>query len=147
MDRLGSPLSCGEPHSADQADLSLREVVALGQGKILTVHYQQKIGLPSDELFAKQQKPILGRTLLFGKEIPVHGHGDPWRSAQPLCGKAHEKGGQRRVGQDQVKVLPTEKTPYFQQRKEVLWGEHLLAKGGFVRKRASVPHYANVKRL
>ena len=51
------------------------------------------------------------------------------------------------MGQDQVKVLPTEKTPYFQQRKEVLWREHLLAKGGFVRKGASVPHYANVTRL
>ena len=45
---------------------------------------------------------------------------------------------------DQVKLLPTEKTAYLYQCLEIFGREHLLAKGGVMRKGASVPHYVKV---
>ena len=121
-----------------------RRVVRRGPPGIPCVHGQQQVGLGRCQQLRPRQQQLFDRRRLVGKQVAVH-HIDDGRAVFHATRRpAGEERCQRRVGDDQIVVLPLHHPPQQLCRPEVGRGGHLLLqrqRGGHIGK-GDVPHGA-----
>ena len=140
----GLVLPSGEFRRIEQGDVPLRKTQPVPHGlprlprrpeaaevhaharDLPGVHGQHQIGLRRRQQLRLCQQQLFGRRRLVCEQIPVHHVDDPGPVMHAPCRPAGEERRQRRVGDDQIVVLPLHHAPQQLCRPEIGGRGHLL---------------------